>query len=326
MVRNKSIRIRCLAFLPLIWGATVPAPAQEVSDPLPQTGFQDKVSVAYILVPVIARSPVGYARDLVAEDFELEVEGRPVAFESFEIGDTAPVSVMFLQDLSGSMGNADKLALSRLAIERLLADARAGDQYALASFADGRLSLEIPYSTDPDRIDKAMPLWQPYGVTGLHDAVSRLPDLTRDRQSAKRAAILITDGADNASELTPSEARSRVRQAELPVYVLGLSTGSPEILDRDGRKLHRYADVLNLLAHLTGGRYFWVANRDEAVQAARVIAADLRHQYVLGFSTADGGPSRYRQIEVKSRRKKVTLTFRRGYEGTPPRMASATNP
>lgn len=293
---------------------------QDVPGPEPRSGFQDRVSVAYVLVPVVARSPLGYARDLVAEDFQLEVDGTPVPFESFEIGDTAPVSVMFLQDLSGSMANADKLALSRLAIESLLNDARTGDQYALASFADGSLSIEIPYSSDPDRIDKAMPLWQPYGVTGLHDAVSHLPDLTRHRQSAKRAAILITDGADNASELTPTEARSKVRQAELPVYVLGLSTGSPEELDREGQKLHRYADVLNLLAHLTGGQYFWVSNRDEAVRAARIIASDLRHQYVLGFSTGDSGSYRFRQIEVKSRKKKISLTFRRGYEGTPPRL------
>ena len=299
----------------LAWGLDEP-PAE------PQSGFKDKVSVAYILVPVIARSPVGYAQDLVAADFQLAVDGQPIAFESFEVGATAPVSVMFLQDLSGSMANAEKLALSRLAIGRLLHDARTSDQFALASFADGSLTLEIPYSNDPDLIDKALPLWRPYGVTGLHDAVSRLPELTRDRQSAKRAAILITDGADNASELSPSDARREVRQAELPVYVLGLSTGSPDILDRDGKKLHRYADVLNLLAHLTGGQYFWVSNSDEAIRAARTIAADLRHQYVLGFSTTDTGSSKYRDIEVTTRKKKVTLTFRRGYEGPPPPIPS----
>jgi Ca-activated chloride channel family protein len=285
-----------------------------------ESGFRDKVSVAYILVPVIARSPLGYVQDLAAEDFQLEVDGQPIEFESFEVGSTAPVSVLFLQDLSGSMANADKLRLSRLAIERLLSVAKTSDQFALASFADGSLTLDIPYSNDPDLIDKAMPQWRPYGVTALHDAVSGLPDLTRNRQSSKRAAILITDGADNASELSPSEARLKVRQAELPVYVLGLSTGSPNILDRDGKKLHRYADVLNLLAHLTGGQYFWVSSADEAIGAARTIAADLRHQYVLGFSTSDTGASQYRELTVSTHKKKVRLTFRRGYEGPPPRL------
>lgn len=317
------VRTALLASLCLVG----PAFGQDPSlAPEPSSGFQDRVSVAYILVPVVARSSRGYVQNLVAEDFQLQVDGKSVTFESFEVGATAPVSVLFLQDLSGSMANAGKLSLSRLAIGQLLNGARTGDQYALATFADGNLELSLPYSENPDSLDNAMALWRPYGVTGLHDAVSRLPELTRGRQSAKRAAILITDGADNASELTPSEARRRVRQAELPVYVLGLSTGSPADLDREGKKLHRYADILNLLAHLTGGQYFWVSNRDDAVGAARTIAADLRHQYVLGFSTTDTGTSQYREIEVSTRKRKVRLTFRRGYEGPAPRLQAGSIP
>lgn len=319
---RRLIRPLVLLALTVDISAVAALRAQESKLTQLETGFQDKVSVAYILVPVIARSSIGYARDLVAADFELRVDGQAIEFESFEVGATAPVSVMFLQDLSGSMANADKLRFSRLAIEQLLTSARTGDQFALASFADGHLDVDIPYTADPDEIGKALPLWQPYGVTGLHDAVARLPGLTRDRQSAKRAAILITDGADNASQLSPTEARRQVRQAELPVYVLGLSTGSPEELDREGKKLHRYADVLNLLAHLSGGQYFWVSSADEAITAARTIASDLRHQYVLGFSTRDTGTSEYRELEVTTRKKKIRLTFRRGYEGPPPRIAA----
>ena len=319
-MENEVIRSVHLLALVALLGANSPSWGQTESESNPQPGFQDKVSVAYILVPVVARSPLGYAQDLTADDFQLKVDGHPISFESFEVGATAPVSIMFLQDLSGSMANAEKLHFSRLAIEQLLGDARTGDQFALATFADGTLEMDIPYSDDPDLIDKAIPLWKPYGVTGLHDAVSRLPELTHDRQSAKTAAILITDGADNASELSSSEAREKVRQAELPVYVLGLSTGSPEVLDRDGKKLHRYADIMNLLAHLTGGQYFWVSSRDDAIRAARTIASDLRHQYVLGFSTSDSGSNEYRELEVTTRKKKVRLTFRRGYKGPPPRI------
>lgn len=283
-------------------------------------GFEDNVSVAYILVPVIARAKGGYVQDLVAEDFRLEVDGMTVPFESFEVGDSAPVTVLFMQDLSGSMANADKLRFSRIAIEQLLTESQRGDQFAVASFADGQVSMDIPYTDDVEVIDAEIGMWDPRGVTALHDAVSGLPGLTRDRQSAKRAAILITDGADNSSLLTPAEARQQVRQAELPVYVLGLSTGDPEMLDRDGKKLHRYADILNLLAHLTGGQYFWVTDVKGALSASKTIAADLRHQYVLGFSTSDEGDAAYRKIEVTTRKKKVQLSFRRGYRGPPPRV------
>ena len=85
------------------------------------------------------------------------------------------------------------------------------------------------------------------------------------------------------------------------------------------------ADVLNLLAHLTGGQYFWVSSIDEALHAGSVIASDLRHQYVLGFSTSDSGTNEYRELEVTTRKKKVTLTFRRGYKGPPPRVPTASS-
>lgn len=310
----------CIATILLfIAGSSRSASQSEIEVGL-EVGFEDKVSVAYILVPVIARTKGGYVQDLVAEDFHLQVDGQTVPFESFEVGATAPVSVIFLQDLSGSMANADKLRFSRIAVEQLLNGAQTGDQFAVASFANNRLSLDIPYTDDPDVIDKEIGTWSPWGVTALHDAVSGLPALTQDRQSAKRAAVLITDGADNSSLLSPSEARQQVRQAELPVYVLGLSTGDPQILDSDGKKLHRYADVLNLLAHLSGGQYFWVTNIQEAIAASRTIASDLRHQYVLGFSTSDEDDIAHREIEVTSRKKKVQLSFRRGYYGPSPRI------
>lgn len=318
-MRN-AMRFTTRAVILLLFAGPGRAPCQEPSETGLRAGFRDKVSVAYILVPVIARTRGGYVDNLKPEDFELKVDGLTVPFESFEIGDSAPVSLIFLQDLSGSMANADKIRYSQATIARILEGARTGDQFAMASFADNHVSLDIGYTDDSGRITSEMESWSPYGVTALHDAVSGLPALTLDRQSAKRAAILITDGADNSSSLSPAEARQQVRQAELPVYVLGLSTGSPEILDRDGRKLHRYADILNLLAHLTGGKYFWVTNRQEAIEAGTTIASDLRHQYVLGFSTSDENEIAYREIEVTTRKKKVQLTFRRGYQGPPPRV------
>lgn len=314
-----------LLTLSLLTGATgvVSAVAQTPPDGRPPSEFSDSVSVSYVLVPVVARSPTGYARKLDRADFRLTVDGVPVAIESFEEGAAAPVSVLFLQDLSGSMSNADKLRLSRLAIARILTSRRVGDQFGLATFADAELRLRVPLSGESEAIEQFMSSWQPYGVTALHDAVFGLPELTDPLRHAKRAAILITDGADNASEMDPGEARNRVRRAELPVYVLGLATGSPSVLDREGNKLHRYADVLNLLAHLTGGQYFWISSVDDVVRASGSVVADLRHQYVLGFSTIDSGGSRYRKIEVTTRKKDVRLTFRRGYEGPPPRSVRA---
>ena len=311
-------RLERLLFLALIvmWSSG-PGLSQEIREG--DQAFADQVSVGYVLVPVVVRSESGYVKGLSQDDFHLSVDGETVAIESFEVGNDTPISVVFLQDLSGSMANAGKLGLSRLAIDRLLHKAQLGDQFALATFNNGALRVDIPFTTDTNKIDQAMGQWQPFGVTALHDAVWGLPELTKGMQSAVRAAVLITDGADNSSHVGPNEARNHVRQAELPVYVLGLETGDPQILDQEGNKLHRYADIMNLLAHLSGGQYFSISEISDAIMAAISISDDLRHQYVLGFATTGEGDLQYREIEVTTRKKKLKLTFRRGYEGPAPK-------
>ncbi len=287
--------------------------------------FQDRLSIGYVLVPAVVRSEAGYVEDLVVEDFRLSVDGKPVVIESFEEGPSAPVGVTFLQDLSGSMGTAGKLELSRKAIEIFLRLRRPGDLFALASFASGRSSIDVPFTGDPAELRAAIRAWRTYGTTALHDAVSRLPMAAQGLESTKQAAILITDGVDNASRLTPAEARERVRRAELPVYVLGLSLGVPAQMQGPNGGTFRYADLLRLLAAETGGAYFSLSDPRQVALTSAAISRELRHQYVLGFSTTDSDEERYRRLEVEvgvshkaKRRQEYRLTFRRGYLGPPP--------
>lgn len=295
------------------------ARAQE--PPNPGGGFQEEVSVGYVLVPIVARQPSGaYATDLKPDDFRLLVNGQTIEFESFEQGDRAPVSVMFLQDLSGSMANSNKLTLSQTVLNQLVMGHRPGDNWGLASFASNRVSVDVPFTGDTELLRQSASTWKPYGTTALHDAVSWLPDLTSHIQSARRAAIVMTDGVDNASQIDPYTAREKVRKAELPVYVMGLSTGDIETLDRNGEKVYRYADVLNLLSHLTGGHYYPVVSQSDAILACNSIESEIRNQYVIGFPTSALGTPTYHEIQVQPRnKKKLKLSFRQGYTGTLPK-------
>lgn len=285
------------------------------------SAYQERIEVEWILVPAVVRTPSGFVRGLEAEDFELRIDGRPVAVESFEDRSDAPVSLIHLQDLSGSMALGGRIDTSRRVLGCLLRRARPGDQFALASFAGGRVQIEVPFTAESSALRDAMAGWRGYGTTALHDAVAWLPDIAVRDHGVKRAALLISDGVDNASVLEPGEARDLVRQAQLPVYVLGLATGSPFELDRQGRKRHRYADVLNLLAHLTGGRYRSIVEKPDVEAACAAIDEELRSQYVLGFATGASGAARYRSLEVKIPSRKVTVLHRRGYVGRLPALA-----
>lgn len=299
------------------------ASPQEQADP--SLGYQMEVSVDYVLVPVVVRSPNGYVQDLEVDDFRLFVDDQPVPITSFERGVNAPISVMFLQDLSGSMANGLKIGLSRRTIHRFLTVRRPADLFALASFAHGRTEIEVPFTSDLEQLHGAMDSWAPYGTTALHDAVSWLPEMTLEITSTKRAAVLISDGVDNASQIEAPDARERVRQAELPVYVMALTLGAVNETRADDVELSGIAKDLDELAYATGGKLFWIASQAAVDRACAVIFADLRQQYVLGFSTTAVGPVAYRQIRVELRKskKKHTLSYRRVYEGTPAEVAPA---
>ncbi|MEE9562947.1 MAG: VWA domain-containing protein [Thermoanaerobaculia bacterium] len=297
------------------------ASPQQQADP--SLGYQLEVSVDYILVPVVVRSPKGYLRDLEVDDFRLFVDDQPVPITSFERGVDAPISVIFLQDLSGSMANGLKIGLSRRTIHRFLAVRRPADLFALASFAHGRTEIEVPFTSDLERLHAAMDSWAPYGTTALHDAVSWLPEMTLEITSSKRAAVLISDGIDNASQIEAPDARERVRQAELPVYVMALTLGAVDETRSGNVELSGIAKDLDELAYSTGGKLFWIASQAAVDRACAVIFADLRQQYVLGFSTTATGPAAYRKIRVELRKskRKHTLNYRRAYEGTPAEVA-----
>ena len=211
-----------------------------------------------------------------------------------------------------------KLRSSRSALTFFLDRARPGDRFAMIGFGGRRVTTLVPLTDDVGAMRDAARDWRAYGTTALHDAVALLPELVVDQPSSRRAVLLVSDGLDNASSLTATEARERIRASEIPVYVIGLETGSPFEIDSAGKKKYRYADVMNLLAHLTGGRYYSISDGPQLDLATAAILEELRHQYVLGFSTGGTGPAVAREIEIRVRRRNVEVTHRRGYFGQPP--------
>ncbi len=282
----------------------------------PAAEFADSFSVGYVLVPVVVRDGARYVQGLGRKDFTLNVDGRPAKFESFESRADAPASLVLLQDLSGSMEAGERMIWSRNAAKFFLDQAATGDEFAIATFSDGGQQIDIPFTDNVGALREAVETWRPWGKTALHDAVAHMPEISGSGHNPKRFALLITDGVDNASSISPDQARELVRSAQVPVYVLGLDSGSPYSLDDQGKKVYRYADVLNLLAATSGGRYFSISSTDELNLALAAIRDDLRHQYVLGFATGDGA-DRFHRLEIQVPGKRAVL-FRRGYTGPPP--------
>ena len=323
------------AVLLLLHALTPPGAASEAAAPLqepppPPEGvatFDESVSISWLLVPVVVRSRRGHVEGLDRDDFRLFVDGRETPIQELDLGSEVPLSVVYLQDLSGSMANGGKLEASRAAFSALLdrmtpaGAAGEADEVAVTTFAGDRLRIEVPFTGAVQALRESMELWEGYGTTALHDAVSLLPDISAEGRSGHRVAVLVTDGIDNASTLDPEEAVRVVREARLPVYVLGLSAaGRGEPGDGgDDEDDYLYGDLLEGLAERTGGRYFEVSGAEAAAEAVASLVADLRHRYVLAVTTAGDAPPEHHELRVEARLPyRHTLTHRAGYVGGPP--------
>lgn len=322
------------AALPATSGPAAPPPASPEPDgaarPAQEPGegiatFGEEVSVSWVLVPAVVRARGRAVEGLDRNDFRLFVDGRRVPVDDVDAGADVPLSIVYMQDLSGSMANAGKLDASRRAFTALLERLRDGDELALATFAGDRLRIEVPFTGNAETLNEAEDLWEGYGTTALHDAVSLLPDISEGGRSGRRVALLVTDGQDNASALDPAEAVSIVERARLPVYVIGLTARGPSAPAPAGGgtgEVHRYRELLTGVAERTGGGFFEAASREEAAQAMVSIADALRQRYILSFTTQAGGPRAYRRIRVEAALPyRHEVTFRKGYYGPPPRAA-----
>jgi Ca-activated chloride channel family protein len=298
-------------------GAPGAAPQRQAAPPGPV--FEDEVAVSWVLVPVVVRSSRGFVEDLTVEDFRLWVDGRRVAIESFDSSTDVPLSLVWLQDLSGSMANGGKLAAGRRALELFLTRSQPSDTFALATFAGGRLEVEVPFTSDRQALREAADRWRGWGTTSLHDAVAWVPEVSAEGPHPRRAAVLVTDGVDNASVIQPAAARMLVRRARLPVYVLGMTAAELPEGGADGDPIYRYAHLLEQLARTSGGRFFSVTDPESLETAAAAVHDELRHQYVLGFPAQTAGSRRWRRIRVEiAGHRKAELLVRQGYRGGAP--------
>jgi VWFA-related protein len=150
-----------------------------------------------------------------------------------------------------------------------------------------------------------------HGRTAIVDALAlaarQFPETPKERQ----AIVLVTDGMDNASQMTVNDAVEAARTVDVPVYVLLLGGLDRQIQLRryTGTPLEGLAEV----AEQTGGRWFVVGNREQAELAAARVRDDLRHQYWLAFRPPGGRDGRFRPITIKVKKSGARVRTRAGY-------------
>ena len=163
------------------------------------------------------------------------------------------------------------------------------DEMSLFSF-DRELRQDVPFTSDPQQIRAGIDELTAIGQTSLYDAIAETSKALADRPSPRRAVVVITDGVDTSSALTPSQVSLLASAIDVPVYVIAVVSPLDHPGADDGRgRSERDSPVTTHLANLaswTGGDLTIVSAPAHASQAARAMMAELRHQYLIAFEAA----------------------------------------
>lgn len=269
-------------------------------------------SVDLVRVSAVVRDRKGrYIRDLAAQDFQVLDDGQPIAISGFR-DDTTGVSIALLFDVSGSMES--RLLHARESGSHLLSWLdRTVDESAVFAF-DTKLNQISPFMVGQLALPAELDLLTPYGATGIHDAIAQTARRMEGREGRRRAIIVLTDGIDNASRMSPSEVSGIASAIDVPVYLIGVVPGVDNPSADTGVPAAASSPLVGSLAHLaewTGGQAFVVSTPRERSMVARHILDELRHQYLIAFESS--GKAGWHPLVVSARRKDLTVRARSGY-------------
>ena len=225
--------------------------------------------------------------------FEDGVEQEIITFSSEDI----PVSVGVILDLSGSMKN--KIGKARAAMMEFFKTANIDDDFFLVGF-NAHAELMSTFTRDPEYIQSRVLFAAPTGRTAFLDAVYLGLTYIRNSKHTKRALLILSDGGDNHSRHSRGEIKRLVREADVQLYAMGFYDPLGYQY-RTAEEMHG-PSLLEEITELTGGQVFPVEHLEDLPAIAAKIGAELRSQYVLGYTPSNhvyGG--QWRKIKVKLR-------------------------
>jgi len=310
MTRSDLINVTAAMLVAVAAGVeTVSAQQTQPSIP-PVATF--RASVDLVRVSAVVRDRKGrFVRDLAVRDFEVLDGGEPRRIQEFRHDDSA-VSIALLFDVSGSM--ASRMGHARETAEQVLSWLNLqGDEAAVYTF-DTRLEEATPFTAGLQRLPASMNALSPFGATSLHDAVAHTAEKVATREGLRRAVVVLTDGRDTSSRLSPSDVSGIASSIDVPVYIVGIvSAIDNPSADISATTIERSAltGPLSDLAYWTGGRAFVASSIADRSQTARQIVDELRHQYLIAFESS--GKPGWHPLVVRAKDKDLTVRARSGY-------------
>jgi VWFA-related protein len=304
MKRGKLIAAATFAVAAVVVGVggfEVTAKAQQAPS------FRARVDL--VRVNAVVRDRKGrFIRDLTEADFEVLDNGQPRKIADFR-HDSGGVTVALLMDVSGSMEG--RLPAAREAAHELLGGLDGTVDEAGIFMFDTRLEEVTPFAKGVSGLPDKLTMIRPFGATSLNDAIAQTADRMADRVG-RRAVVVLTDGKDNASRLTPGEVSAKASAIDVPVYIVGIvpAIDNPTS-DAFTQSQSAFSTALMDLASWTGGQAYAASTSVDRTITMRAILEELRHQYLISFESS--GQPGWHPLVVRTHQKDLVVRARSGY-------------
>lgn len=291
--------------------------ADQQQQPAPSQGQVPTIRVESRLVNIAVNvvdkngAPVG---GLGKDDFEIVEDGKPQKIVYFDKELSAPLSIVLAIDASESVLRDERLEkdAAKHFVHALLRDQ---DELDLMDFSDSVREI-VPFTNQKKKIESGLNQLQRGDETALYDAIylaSERLSQTKNEAGRRRVVVVITDGVDTAKKSRYGQALEEAQRAGAMIYSIIIVP----VWEDAGRNTGGEHALIQM-SNDTGGKYFYVEDKNDLEPAFARVSDDLRTQYVLGYyAPQHGGDSAFRSVRVRMKNAALQdnyqLRHRNGY-------------
>jgi Ca-activated chloride channel homolog len=243
---------------------------------------------------------------LAKEAFTVYEDGEPLPITTFT-NERVALGVGLLLDISDSMFGR-RIKDAEDAAERFLLHLLPStDAFFMIAF-NHETRVLFGWRTAEDGVHDALSRLRPTGSTAIYDAVAASLPYIENRPRERAALLLITDGADTASDTTLRDLRPALVRSDAFVYAIAIDTPEPQPIAQRVNLA-----TLDEITAQSGGHTEIVRDTAALDGAVGNIADELNHQYMLGYSSKHPGDGQYHSIRVKMIDPTLKVRARAGY-------------
>jgi VWFA-related protein len=328
-----AFAVTALLLWPLRSGAQ--APPQQPPPPPQEPGQQAPSTITRVvnLVDVLF-TVLNHRNKLVSDldraDFKVFDEGKQQEIRYFSKQTDLPLRIGMLLDTSNSIRDRIKFEQDA-SVNFLYSVLRRNKDEAFVMTFDDEPQIVQAFTSDSGRLRDEIVRTRAGGGTAIYDAIyeacdkqlSHPPRPPGDQPDVvRRVMVLISDGEDNLSNHTRTEAIEMAQRTSVVIYTISTSTQWVSLSENDpfkksDRKYHKTEgdQILEELATETGGRSFFPYHVDDLDQSFQDIGDELRNQYSIAYAPTNSSlDGRYHKIRIETPdHKTYQVRARRGY-------------